>query len=496
MTTLRNKISVQFMDIGDVNEMVGVIEALNPEVVKFCFTDPGAVIQVMLRVPHIKGVYRMWWQTWHAGTSNQFHVLADYIRGRHGRFDPVDAVNEWFLIDKVAQGLAPILNAPNDVKSRLWVEGYNETGDHAANGARAYFEFERERCRKLASFGLHGAVISSGVGWELDFKLAQEVGLLDILQNGGHWLSTHGYGDKIMNVLHGAMQPINDDGDLAHSWKHYRDTRVVESEDMLNSWLAFRCSQEQAELEARGYDIIQVITEIGLDASAEWITDRGDSGAIKSAEGFLREKGLLVNQSLAEYYVEELLYWELQARKYKNVIGGCIYTYGGVLWPSFDIRDMGVIPRLAEKLRQHPNTGDSPDPVPDTTCSVTTSLAQVNVRTAPVVDTSTYFDPRLYITQGQKIKAIGTVRGANNSLWHVVDYNGFKGYIAGGQYSQLVGSCDDLPDLTDPEPIDELEVARKRIADLELELRIKNAALGILVTNETTILAMIKRIKS
>lgn len=455
---LKNKISVQFMDVGSVDEMAGVIEALNPTVVKFCFTDPAVVIQVMQRFPDLLGVYRMWWEA-HIGNSNQFHVLADYIRSRHGgQFDAQDAVDEWMKV--VRGGLDPILHAPGEVRARLWIEGINETNDHKARGNEALYQFEERRCKTLEGWGLRAACISSGVGWEHDFEGMRRVGLLDTMQTGGHWFSTHGYGDKLMNVKHGFMSPVDSHGTLAHPWPYYRQNRQVEAADMLNTWLAFRCAREQFQLQQMGYSIIQVITETGLDAAAEDLTQRGDSGAIKSAEAFLREKGLLTpDMSLAQYYAEELLYAELQYRVYPNVIGACIFSYGGAGWPSFDIRGWGVIDHLSALLRQHPreNTPPPPPPLPEG-CYVQlaektpagSELVKLNIRQKPYVVTGNIIG---VLERGIVLQA--TARAdVNGVTWiRVKLQDGQPGWVHGGYVKQTCVNAE-LPTIEAP-PLNE-----------------------------------------
>lgn len=442
-----NKISVQFMDIGDPNEMIQVIQQLNPAVVKFCFTDSAAILEVLRRVPHIKGVVRFWWEKPHTGNSNQFHVLADYIRSR-GAFNAHEAVQEWVKV--VEGGLTPLLYADTSLKERLWVEGYNETNDRPEMGSRAYFEFENERCRFLGAYGLHAACISSGVGWDLDFATAKQVGLLDTMQAGGHWLSTHGYGDKLMNTKHGFMTPIDSHGTLEHPWAYYRQHRRVEPANMLNTWLAFRCGREQDALIRMGYNIIQVITETGLDAAAEDLTKTGDSGAIKSAEPFLRQHGLLKEGvSLARYYAEELLYAELQYRVYPNVIGACIFSYGGALWPSFNIRDMGVVPILAELLTQNPPGDTVPPPqVPSVIMAELAEktpdgadLAGLNIRTKPYREVSEVI---LVMRRGMSFEAQGyaLVEGVK---WYRLKLNEQQYGWAHGGYLKILLPPDRLP---------------------------------------------------
>lgn len=236
-------------------------------------------------------------------------------------------------------------------------------------------------------------------------------------------------------------------------------------------------------MHALGYTgITQVITETGLDASAEDITKRSESGAFKSAEPFLREVGLLTGgKSLDEYYAEELWYAEQQYRVYPDVIGATIFSYGGNGWPAFNIQDTAVLEHLETLLRANPNTGTPPvEPQPQF-CSLTPSKDfAVNIRAFP----DTAFAPESIVGQlasGATARVYGKFADAENRLWYLLNEAKTQ-WISSNAAVRLIGACTDLPTVTYPDtpppPPDDIESLKKRVDELTADLQAAFASLA------------------
>lgn len=446
MAVKPNMTSVQFMHIWDVQEMVSVIRQLKPRIVKFNFLGAGTVRQVLEQCPEVEGIVRLWWDftregDWsYIGKANNFEHLR-YLIGSRGygrgltdvehnmdtlgdKFDPVDAVLEWAeRAPGVSNEIQQMIQFPDSVKRRLLIEGHNETG---GQGETDFLRFEKQRALYLQSKGLRAVVYNSGVGWTLNFQKAKDVGLLQVIQDGNHYLGTHAYGNVLINMLHDGMQPYNTQGQLQQNFKFYRDFRRVAPRDMFNSWLAFRAVRYDYELKTLGYpNIKQVLTEWGLDRSAPQVVSNysndANVGAWKGTIGFWRDV-VGLTELPDKIYADELWYGEQQLRVYEDfLVGALLYTYGAdsnSAWTSFDVRHTQVIPLLADTLSKNPFTDTAPQPNPAAGCTVTLAekqpngqpLTALNVRSKPYIITAPDGKPANRIatmTREHTWKAIG-----------------------------------------------------------------------------------------
>lgn len=352
MAVLPNMLAPHFMAMYDANQIIDIAKKFNSQVIKFAFTPPSTVIEVMSALPsHVEGIYRLWWdygESW-IGTPNNFGQLEEYAKSGTQTFNVNRAVDEWLSPNGTPrQNIQQIANRP-EIAKRILVEGYNETGNHYN-----YWLFERERAKRLASMGLRACVGNSGVGWNLTFDAAKDAGLLDVLnmpaedsngnELGQHYWGTHGYGCGLINMFHGEMQ-ANTQNRLDKPFKYYADNFKVLPAGTGNSWLAFRVDEYDSQLRALGYhNIKHVITEFGYDASANQIIQNYYNQPIshyKSTIPFWQSAGLLEGTTWEAFFKKQMLGAEKQLREYKRFLkGATIFTVGSdatSAWRGFDI---------------------------------------------------------------------------------------------------------------------------------------------------------------
>lgn len=498
MTVKKNKIGAHFMHVFDANEMVAIINNLNCAVVKFAFTPPDLIRQVMERCPDVIGIYRMWWQyDGYLSNSNDFLSFRNYM-GSRGKgapeglseeesrrdtlgnwFNPREAVNELYFSYGLRGNTEGLLAFPDSVKRRLYVEGHNETG---GGGKVDFFRFEKARCDWAKENGFRACVINGGVGWTYDWLAADSAGLLETLERDGHLLGTHGYGHVLIDISHGDFQPLDSSGTLAHPLSYYLQNRQLAARDMTNSWLAFRCVKYDQQLKALGYhNIKQVLTEFGLDRSASHIidrlTDNREVGSWKTTVELWRSSGLLGDNTPDVFYAKELLFAEKQLRRYDDfLLGATVFTVGSApesAWTAFDVRGTQVLPALAALTTAEPFT----DEPPQTFCAVTPAKDfAINIRSFPDIE---FGDGSLagQMAVGQEMRVYGKFRDAENRLWYVLNEEKTK-WVSSAAAIRLTGNCASIPDVTyeppaeEPPPPDVAQLLEK-IRQLETE----NAAL-------------------
>lgn len=515
----QNMLGLHFMDVAQ-DDMEAAIRDLNPRVVKFAFISPETMFSVMSKFPDVDYIYRPWWRYhndeagfYYMSHPDDFKTFRNYM-GSRGKgpgqvltpaeeekdyleyFNPRDALLEMIHANssQIRGNMWHLINAPNSLKKRLFWELYNETGGigdpRVGGGSRDFFRLERERCFWSAENGFRAAVLSTGVGWEINFGHAQDMGLLQAMHDGKHILAVHGYGCGLINIAHGDFQPIDQAGHLANDFKYYWDNRKILPSSDLNTWLAFRAPRYHDELNRRGYgDIKIVLTEFATsDASANHIIlangfDRPLRGWKSAAQDFVRAK---ISQTLdpADFTAEQLVYGELQLRQYQSfLIGATIFTYGANpatdWYREFDIREF-VYPKLLKKMEAHVwQDDDTPPPPPPTEVGCIAELAEfqpngqpltkLNVRNTPYILTNP--DNRVgSMERGQTAKALAKAR-VNGNWWIKLELsNGVTGW-ASGPYLNLKCNNFELPEVSAPPPdgtpSDDLDTLRRRIAELE-----------------------------
>lgn len=506
------------MHMFDANEMVAIIKDLNCAVVKFAFTPPDTIREVMERCPDVIGIYRMWWQyDGYLSNSNDFLGFRNYMASR-GKgapeglseeesqrdtlgnwFNPREAVSELYFSHGLRGNTEGLLAFPDSVKRRLYVEGHNETG---GGGKVDFFRFEKARCDWAKENGFRACVINGGVGWTYDWLAADSVGLLETLQRDGHLLGTHGYGHVLIDISHGDFQPVDSDGNLAHPLSHYLENRKVSPRTMTNSWLAFRCVKYDQQLKALGYNIKQVITEFGLDRSAAHIIDKlsanQEIGSWKSTIEFWRGSGLLGNVTPDVFYAKELLFGEQQLRVYDDfLLGATVFTVGSApeaAWRAFDVRGSLVLSTLATFTREMPFTDEpTPEPPPSGEFCVVRPAKDfaINIRSFPDLEFS---DDSLsgQLEVGQEMRVYGQYADIEGRVWYVLSTEKNK-WVSSKAAIKLVGPCTDIPTVTYPDtpptepPPDDDGDLQKRIAQLEAALEQKQQSIEILQAENNTL---------
>lgn len=482
------------MHMFDANEMVAIINDLNCSVVKFAFTPPDVIREVLERCPEVIGIYRMWWQyDGYLSNSNDFLGFRNYMASRGKAapdgltaeesvrdtlgnwFNPAEAVAELYFSYGLKGNTDTVLRYPPDIKRRLYLEGHNETG---GGGKVDFFRFEKARCDWAKDNGFHACVINGGVGWTYDWLTADSVGLLETLQRDGHVLGTHGYGHVLIDISHGDFQPVDSDGTLAHPLSYYLENRKVSPRTMTNSWLAFRCVKYDQQLKALGYNNIkQVVTEFGLDRSAAHIIDKLSSnqeiGSWKSTVEFWRGSGLLGNATPDVFYAKELMFGEQQLRVYDDfLLGATVFTVGSApesAWRAFDVRDSLVLSTLATLTRETPFTDESPSepPANEEWCKVQPAKDfPINIRSFPdlefsddsVVDT---------LAVGQETRVYGQYTDKEGRVWYVLNTEKTR-WISSKAAIKLTGSCGNIPTVNYPDDsTPNTEELTRRIKELE-----------------------------
>lgn len=503
-------LGLHFMSMYDESVMKQMIRDMNPRVVKFFALPPSLVISVMSEFPDVDVIYRPWWDykneygRYYLSSPDDFKTFRNYM-GSRGKgpgqiltpveedkdmleyFNPREAVLEMVTSQSsvVAHNMSHFVNAPESFKKRFLWEAFNETGG-IGGGSRDYYRFERERAKWSRENGFRAAVISSGVGWTLDFGAMQDVGLLDEMQAHNHYLATHGYGCGFVNISHGEFQPVNTAGDLAKPMKYYWDNRKVLPKTELNTWLAFRVARYHNELKLRGYNIKQVLTEFApSDASANHIILRVWHKPLrgwKTMLDFLQAQ-LGNNVDPVQNVVEQFVYSEQQLREYSDfLVGATIFTNGAdqnsEWFSEFDVNS--IHPRIATALKGLPDTPteEPEEPPVQTGCNVELAettptggrLTALNIRNKPyIINNPTNVIGQ--ITRGQIVKALAKTY-VNGTWWIKVELEDKTGW-GSSAYLKLVCVNSELPEVNPPSPDeipdDNVTELRKRITELETQ---------------------------
>lgn len=255
----------------------------------------------------------------------EYAVQGDYIAGK----SPQQATNEFMA------GQLPIINANPLIK--YW-EGPNEPVFTSPDGLAWYAQFEIERINKLAEIGKKAVIGNFSTGtpqlsWWPAFLPAIAHGLAN-----GAILGLHEYSCPWMWWMTGEHQvnPEEDEGD--EGWATLRYRKV------------YRQYLEPAGLG----NIPLVITEAGIDPGVNPRPGGTPAGTWSQLGDFWRTHD--GRPDTAQYYFEQLRWYEEELKKDTYVLGATVFTWGnfGGAWQPFDVAETQVAQLLGTHWAQEP----------------------------------------------------------------------------------------------------------------------------------------------
>jgi len=301
-----------------------------------------------------------------------------------GYFDPAEALRalrpevllsgrifeEYDLVAEAESGLAPDEAAAQWVERQqiqyhqypaitIW-EGPHEPAIGDAHDPQQvarmawYAAFEAERLRRLADLGLRGVVGNFATGmpdlplWSAFFPA------LEAAERFNGYLGLHEYSSPWMWWLTGVYQPENYEG---RSASNEGDT----------GWTTLRYRKVYRDyLAPNGFGQVPlIITECGLDAIGEISAGQSD-GAWKAHKRFWKKHTGYGDpipywkrreKDPAEYYAEQLLWYDAELQKDDYVVAAAIFTVGTHSgWKQYDIAGTETARRLIAHIRENPST--------------------------------------------------------------------------------------------------------------------------------------------
>ena len=204
-------------------------------------------------------------------------------------------------------------------------EGWNEP-DPNLDRMWWYTRFEQERTRLMASYGFRVAIggFPAGVP-EMDEFLLFVPAIETAIEHGGI-LSLHEGGAPTINASYGSALP---------GYPYYPD----------RGSLAFRYRWYYREiLEPAGLVIPLIISELGIDGVINTAGQPGPPArGWRDFEEYWVELGL--GSTGIEAYINQLNWYDVEARRDGYVIGFTVFTAGGgERWRTYDVND--IIPQL------------------------------------------------------------------------------------------------------------------------------------------------------
>ena len=267
---------------------------------------------------------------------NPQDARAQYERGLH----PLSAAEEFISWHINGYQL--------DVDITHWT-GHNEPGWNNAQEMQWYADFEISRMVLMEAHGLKCAIGGFATGtpplplWEEFLPAIQHA------KDNGHILHLHEYGGTYMWWMAGPNQM--DEGEFCGTPEYW------------HGWSTLRYRQVyDIYLKPNDLVIPLVITELGLD-NVRPVPDGWPTGAWKDlGEFWARDKG---RSDTAQFYIEQLAWYDQKLRADDYVLGACIFTWGsnGLPWSQFDIADSEAEDVFLQYLED--NYDIDPEPLPE-----------------------------------------------------------------------------------------------------------------------------------
>jgi len=222
-----------------------------------------------------------------------------------------------------------LLPVADDPARRPYFDGwetYNEPVAGSMEEMQRWADFEAERTRLLAGYGIRSVIGNFGTGqppleyWEAFLPAVQAAAEHD------GWLGLHEYSAPTIYHL-----STRDSGERYPG---------ITPED--TGWLTLRYRQVYNQLLIpRGLAIPLVFTELGVDGLVQNRPGPPDGRGWQDFQGYWAEQGYGLWGPGA--YVEQLVWFDEAMRQDDYVIGGCIYALAASAgWESYDILGMAA----------------------------------------------------------------------------------------------------------------------------------------------------------
>jgi len=224
-------------------------------------------------------------------------------------------------------------------------EGPNEPVFAYRDGIGWYAEFEIERINLLAALNKRAVIANFATGWPADLEWWQD--FLPAIEYGlqhGALLGLHEYSCPWMWWMTGAHQIDPDENEGDEGWTTLRYRKIY-----------------RQHLAPAGFGTMPlVITETGIDPGVNPRPPGTPAGTWRQLGDFWRDND--GRPDTAQYYYEQLKWYENELQKDPYVIGATVYCVGnyGPPWDAFDIAGTEVLRLLGTDW----GTGTTPPPEP------------------------------------------------------------------------------------------------------------------------------------
>jgi len=434
-----NKMGLHLMNNPDRVGLDPLLKQLDPAlcVVLARMGNAGYIRGLAETFPNIKWVAAPWYES--QGTRDNFGTFEESATQREAGemfFNPSIAWENWLNIDggKMRQFHEGLAGLPN-----VWMQGHNEVGV-----GKNYVDWEKQRTVLTRfHYGIGSVVINDGVGKSefSHFQMYQQLGLYPVLLNNGSALGMHAYAGALLELWHGEVQAVSQDGEARPLAKHpreylnsvpvYEAARFNDRADGdLGSHLAFRVLRDHHYInETGGGEVPLFITEFGYDDAGRQSLTPYYSNTY-TPRGLVRARKIWDEWGLSnheEILGQQMAYADAQLRKVPNVVGAAWFQYGeqnSEAWRLFDLKPVQFVAPYLESLKNEPPPviPDLPD---DGKCWVQATTERVNVREAPAIDSAIVrvIEPGTLMVSGGFVLEAGDVARP----WYQVD----GGYVAG-----------------------------------------------------------------
>jgi len=372
---MSNLIGLHIMNNPPRAEIDPILDKLQPATC-VCFVtldNAGYAQSIAQSWRGIKWVVRPWWEDLGKPDNfGEFQASATDSEAGKVNFDLNRAWDNWLNLDggKMQRFLDTLRGLPN-----IWIQGHNEVGI-----GREFVDWEQERAeRSWNRLGLKSVVINDGVGKSNfeHFQLFQEMGLYQTLHNCGGGLGYHAYAGGLLELWHGEVQAVSQDGESKPLAKHPKaylnNVEVYEAARFndrgngdLSSWLAFRILRDHHYInETGGGNIPIFITEFGYD-------DAGRQSLTPYYSNTYTPRGIVQTRKIwdewgfsnhEEILGKQMAYADAQLRKVPMVQGAAWFQYGehnSDAWKLFDLQPVDFVPHYIAALKPEPEPTPEP----------------------------------------------------------------------------------------------------------------------------------------
>jgi hypothetical protein len=266
---------------------------------------------------------------------------------------------------------------------KYW-EGQNEPVWTDLDGIKWYADFEIARMQEMAKLGLQCVIGNFSTGTP---PMELWPGFMDALQAAkqyGAVLGLHEYSRPWIWWMTGRYQ--------------MQDENCVNPQDPSRLWgwttLRYRQVYDTIMKPAGLGDVPLVITEFGIDGlvnpgpdaaphatwrgqSSYWKQHKDDTQFDYAAQKYPIPEGVTWRDIPAQFYVEQLKWYDREMQKDPFVIGATIFTFGnyGGSWVAFDVTGTDAAGLLTEYVKQSKSAAPpTPTPAPQPPAPTTTTM--------------------------------------------------------------------------------------------------------------------------